>query len=212
VGTLFSILIYYWRDIVRILVADRRALPLILVGSVPAGIIGIGIKVFAPRSVEDLLVASALLTGCLFPVTAALLVWSSRQPPKETDYVRMSYAAALAIGLFQAVAILPGISRSGATIAAGLIVGLRRDAAATFAFLLAIPAIAGAGLIEGLEFFGGRQTATSPGILAAGCAVSAVVGLASLSLLVRFVQRGRLAVFAWYLVPLGLAVVAWQLS
>jgi undecaprenyl-diphosphatase len=211
VGTLVSVLIYYWRDIVRVLTTDRRAIGLIIVGSIPAGIIGVGIKVFAPESVENMLTESALFAGSLFPVTALLLIWSSRQPPHEKGYVELSYSAAFAIGVFQAIAILPGISRSGATIAAGLVMGLKRDAAATFAFLLAIPAIGGAGLLEAMEVIGGQPSSTPPGILAAGVVVSTLVGLVSLAALVRFVQRGRLAVFAWYLVPLGIAVVAWQL-
>lgn len=212
VGTLVSILIYYRQDIVRVLTTDRRVLPLLIVGSVPAGLVGVGIKVFAPETVEAALTESALLAGFLFPVTALLLFWANRQPPHTKDYVQLGFVAALAIGVFQAAAILPGISRSGATIAAGLVVGLKRDAAATYAFLLAIPAIAGAGLLEALEIAGGRPPSTPLGTLAAGLVVSTVVGLASLAVLVRFVQRGRLAVFIWYLVPLGCAVVAWQLA
>lgn len=211
-GTLVSVLIYYWRDIVRVLSTDRRVLPLLIVGTIPAGVAGVGLKEFAPQSWEDALV-SPLLAGCLFPFTAALLVWAMRRPPHATEkeYPQLSVRDALLIGVFQAVAILPGISRSGATIAGGLLMGLRRDASATFAFLLAIPAIGGAGLLEGLEILGGRSTSTSLGVLAAGLVVSTLVGLASLAALIRFVQRGRLAIFAWYLVPLGIAVVAWQL-
>lgn len=209
-GTLVSVILYYWRDILRLLGTDRRVVPLLIVGTVPAGLVGIGIKKVAPESWEHVLVESPLLAGCLFPVTAALLVWASRRPPHEKEYVRLGMRDALLIGIFQAIAILPGISRSGATIAGGLVMGLRRDASATFAFLLAIPAIAGAGLLEALEMLDGEST-TSAGVLAAGFGMSAVVGLASLAVLIRFVKRGRLAVFAWYLVPLGIAVIVWQL-
>ena len=210
-GTLLSVILYYWRDIVRLLGSDRRVIPLLVVGTVPAGLVGIGIKKIAPESWEHALVETPLLAGCLFPVTAALLIWANRQPPHEKDYAQLGFRDALLIGVFQAIAILPGISRSGATIAGGLVMGLRRDASATFAFLLAIPAIGGAGLLEALEMLDGEASATSAGVLAAGFAVSTVVGLAALAALIRFVQRGRLAIFAWYLVPLGIAVIAWQL-
>ena len=110
----------------------------------------------------------------------------------------------------QAAALLPGISRSGATIVAGMGVGLRREAAATFAFLLAIPAIAGAGVLEMLDVWKDGTTGTAPAILAVGFLISMLVGLGALSLLIHWVRQGRLALFAWYLIPLGAVVVVWQ--
>ena len=89
--------------------------------------------------------------------------------------------------------------------------GLDREQASTFAFLLAIPAILGAGFLETLDILEEGSTGTPLGLLAIGFAISFVVGLAALSLLIRWVKRGRLAMFAWYLVPLGVAVVAWRL-
>ena len=88
---------------------------------------------------------------------------------------------------------------------------LRRESAATFAFLLAIPAIAGGGLLELLDALEAGGTGTPLETLAAGFVVSFVVGLGALSLLIRWVRQGRLAMFAYYLVPLGAAVIAWQL-
>ena len=123
----------------------------------------------------------------------------------------MTWRQSLQIGLMQAAAILPGISRSGFTIAGGLAVGLSRQAAATYAFLLAVPAILGAGILEGLEFFEGKPTGTPPLNLVVGFLVSFAVGWVALKLLVGLVQRGRLAMFTYYLVPLGVVVVVWQL-
>ena len=113
--------------------------------------------------------------------------------------------------MLQALALLPGISRSGATIVAGLGVGLRRESAATFAFLLAIPAIAGGGLLEFVDALEAGGTGTPLPILVAGFLVSFVVGLAALALLIRWIRQGRLAIFAYYLVPLGATVTVWQL-
>jgi len=153
-----------------------------------------------------------LLAGCMFPITAAGLLWVSRRLPGEMDYPQLSWRQAVSIGLLQAFALLPGISRSGATIVAGLGAGLRREAAATFAFLLAIPAIAGAGVLELVDVWQkGGVTGTPPTTLAAGFMVSMLVGLGALTLLIHWVRQGRLAMFAYYLIPLGVAVVIWQL-
>lgn len=210
-GTLASVLVYYRREIARLAGADRRLAPLLLVGTLPAAVVGIGIKKGLPDAAEGAVLENVLLAGLMFFVTAAVLVLASRRPEGETPYQRIGWRAALAIGAAQAVAILPGVSRSGATIAAGLVAGLDRQSASTFAFLLAIPAILGAGLLEGLEVLETGTTGTPPAVLGAGFVVSFGVGLVALSLLIRGVKRGRLAAFAWYLVPLGLAVVAWRL-
>lgn len=209
-GTLLAILIFYWREILRLVGADRRVIPLLIVGTLPAAIVGLPLKKYYQELLE-----SPLLAGFMFPVTAAILVWASRRPEGTTLYTQLSYPRTLLIGLFQAFALLPGISRSGSTIAGGLGVGLDRRSAGTFAFLLAIPAIGGAGALEVRELL--QESATQathvPTLyLLLGAAVSCVVGFGALTLLIRWVQRGRLGIFAWYLVPLGAAVVAWQLS
>jgi len=160
-----------------------------------------------PEQQSALILENVLLAGLMFPVTALLLVWSERFAAGEKEYSQLGWRKVLTIGLFQAVALLPGISRSGATIAAGLSVGLRREASATFAFLLAIPAIAGAGLLESIEMLESSPS-TPLATLAVGFLVSMVVGFGALKLLIRLVQRGRLAMFAYYLVPIG--VIAWQ--
>lgn len=211
-GTLASVLVYYRQEIARLLGSDRRVLLLLIVGTIPAAIVGVGIKKGLSGSMSDVVLNNVLLSGFMFFVTAAILVWAARRPVGDLAYPRLSWKQVLAIGAAQAFAILPGVSRSGSTIAAGLGVGLDREQASTFAFLLAIPAILGAGFLETLEILGKEgSTDTSLGLLAIGFAISFVVGLAALSLLIRWVKRGRLAMFAWYLVPLGVAVVAWRL-
>ena len=94
---------------------------------------------------------------------------------------------------------------------AGLGYGLRRDEAATFSFLLAIPAIGGAGLLEAIDLLGEPPGATPFAALAAGGVLSFIVGLAALTWLIRWLQQGRLHLFAWWVFPLGIAVLAWQL-
>ena len=205
-GTLLSIFVYYWRDIWRLLSTDRRVIPLLIIGTIPAVVVGLPLKKLAPDVLEN-----PLLAGVMFFVTAALLVWAMRLPTGDGEYPQLTGKKTILIGMFQALALLPGVSRSGATIAAGIFVGLKRNNAATFAFLLAIPAILGAGLLEGLEIWKAGSSGTPLPTLAAGFCVAFVVGLAALWVLIRFVQRGQLAVFARYLIPLGVVVTIWQL-
>jgi undecaprenyl-diphosphatase len=209
-GTLASVLAFYWREIWRLVGSDRRVVPLLVVGTIPAALVGVPLKKLAPEVLE-----SPLLTGCMFPVTAMLLLWASRRSEGDRQYRDLSYRSTLAIGLLQALALLPGVSRSGSTIAGGLATGLDRQSAGTFAFLLAIPAIGGAGALELVDLVqqsASSGTRTPVDTLAVGAIVSAVVGWMALSWLVRWIRAGRLADFAWYLIPLGVVVVAWQLS
>ncbi|MCO6043633.1 undecaprenyl-diphosphate phosphatase [Aeoliella sp. ICT_H6.2] len=209
-GTLLAVLVYYRREIIRMLTRDRQVAAYVVVGTVPAAIAG----VFLKKGLEDHVTAgvleNVLVAGCMFPVTAALLVFAMRRKPGEGEYTQLGFGKSIMIGIAQACALLPGISRSGSTIAAGIACGLKREEAATFAFLLAIPAIAGAGVLEGLDVLD-EGSSTALGVLAVGFVLSFLVGWASLVLLIRFVRQGTLSVFAWYLVPLGIAVVTWQL-
>jgi undecaprenyl-diphosphatase len=206
VGTLLAILVFYRQRIRQLLRQDRRVLLLLLVGSLPAAVAGLGLK----RQFEHVL-TDPLLAGFMFPVTGLMLLWTARRETGQTTCRKLGYGGALLIGLFQAFAILPGISRSGATIVAGLGCGLRRDEAAAFSFLLAIPAIGGAGLLETVKLLKEGSASTPPSALAVGALVSFAVGLAALWWLVRWLRQGRLYHFAWWVIPLGLAVIAWQL-
>ena len=213
-GTLGAVLHFYRREIWKLLGEDRRAIPALIVGTIPAAFVGILIKKGLPEAseawVEQWVLENPLVAGALFPVTALTLLWMSRREEGDTAYTHLNWRQALAIGVMQAIAILPGISRSGFTIAAGLGVGLQRKAASTYAFLLAIPVIGGAGLLEGVDAIQEGTTGTPLLNLAIGFAVSFAVGLVALKLLVGLVQRGRLALFAYYLLPLGVVTVAWQ--
>lgn len=205
-GTLLSILVFYRRRILEVLGRDRRVIGLVLAASVPAGLVGVLCKPWVESAFE-----SPLCVGWMFFFTGAMLLWSAGHQTGELACRELSYAKALLIGLFQAVAVLPGISRSGSTIVAALGVGLRRDEAATFSFLLAIPAIAGAGLLESLKLRHESMGSLTPQALLIGAAVSFQVGLAALWVLLRWLQGGRLYRFAWWVTPLGTVVVVWQL-
>lgn len=205
VGTLLSILVVLRKRVWKLLSEDSRVIPLLIVGMIPAALLGLTIKF----CFEEVL-KSPLLVGCMLPVTGMMLLWVGRKRPGDESYQQLDWRQALLIGTFQAIAVLPGISRSGSTIAAGLLVGLRRDSAATFSFLLAIPAILGATLVEAKDLVNVPAVHVAP--LVVGGLVSFVMGVIALEWLLAWLQRGRLSWFAWWCIPIGLAVIAWQIA
>jgi undecaprenyl-diphosphatase len=212
VGTLLAILVFYRQRIWRLLGEDCRVIGLLLVGSLPAAAVGIVVEATPLGSViRKSVLENPLVAGLMFPITGLMLLWTAGRGTGRTTCRELGYGRALLVGAFQAFAILPGISRSGATIVAGLGSGLQREEAAAFSFLLAIPAIGGAGLLESVKLWSHSADSTSPEILLVGAAVSFVIGLGSLWWLVRWLRQGRLHYFACWVIPVGLAVVTWQL-
>jgi undecaprenyl-diphosphatase len=210
-GTLGSILVYYHRRIARLLGEDRRVIPLLVVGTLPAVVLVLVCKLLLADRFEQVL-ESPLVAGCMLPVTGLAVLWSVHRTPGRREYRELTWLESLMIGVCQAAAILPGLSRSGSTIASGLGLGLSRPAAATYSFLLAIPALAGAGAYEALSMLkDGEPLQTPLPLLITGVAVSFAVGLASIALLERLLIRGQLHWLGWYCIALGIAVIAWQL-
>lgn len=206
-GTLLSILFFYWRRVLRLVGEDRRVIWLLVVGTIPAVFIGLTVKLYF----ENIL-SQPLLAGAMLFATGGILLWANRL--KRDDgmaYREMTYSQSLWIGLCQAFAILPGVSRSGTTICAGLGAGLRRESAATFSFLLAIPAIGGATVLE-IKDLASEATASTPIIyLITGAMVAFFVGLISLWWLIKWLERGRLSWFAYWCFFVGSIVLFWQL-
>ncbi|MEA4861821.1 MAG: undecaprenyl-diphosphate phosphatase [Victivallaceae bacterium] len=207
-GTLLAILVFYFHQIWKILAKKQFNLMLaVIVGSIPAGIVGVAIK---KSGIEDAIFGSLWVPAIGFAVTALLLFFAMKSKTDDSEATaveRISLKQAVVIGLAQAVAITPGISRSGSTIAAGLRVKLKKADCAEFSFLLAIPAIAGAILLETLEVLKQRVpvSAAEMGVWAVGFVISAVVGYFSLKLLLGMLKRGKLNYFAWYLVFASIA-------
>ena len=206
-GTLLSILCFYWRRWLELLRGPKRVIVLLIVGTLPGALLGVAAKLFLKDALESLPVAGALLI-----VTGLLLLWMGGKTHGEKEYSDLTPSSALWIGLSQAAAIFPGLSRSGATISAGMALGLSPRAAADFSFLLAVPIIAGAGGYELLSWWkepagGGSEVPVGYLLLAMG--VAFVVGLASLRWLLKWLQQGRLHWFAWWCLPLGVTVLAW---
>ena len=205
IGTLGSIIVHYREAIWRLLTEDRRVVGLIVVGTLPAVAVGLAVKIYFEDFLETPWLAAAMLL-----VTGSVLWLVHRRSSGAADYRDLSWLGALWVGVCQAAAILPGLSRSGATIAAGLAVGLSRPAAATYAFLLALPALAGAGVLEGGSALHKRPH-TPWEWLFLGALVAFAVGLAALWWLERWLVRGRLVWFAWYCWLVGALALLWQL-
>jgi undecaprenyl-diphosphatase len=166
---------------------------LLLFGSLPAAVIGYILEGFF----ESLFGEPGWVAFFLL-VTAGLLALSEWLSRRRRGIESVRWPDALVIGLGQAAAIAPGISRSGATISAGLLRGLERPAAARFSFLLATPIILGAGLLQVLDLFALADPLAQVPTLAVGFATAAISGYASIWGLLRFLQRGRLYPFAIY--------------
>jgi len=206
-GTLLSILVFYYRRIIALLTSDRRVIPMLIVGTIPAAVIGIFVKKQFPE-----LLSNPLLAGCMFPITGIMLIVLQRLKDGQDEYAKMNMWKPLLIGCAQAFALLPGISRSGSTIVAGSLLGLKQDESMTFSFLLAIPAILGASVLELKDIVeAGGKTNTAPWILIMGTVIAFVVGLIALRWLDGLLKNGKLHWFAWYLIPLGLLVICWQM-
>jgi undecaprenyl-diphosphatase len=218
VATLGSILVVYggrfWRLVVNVLRRQPDALRyagLLIIGMIPAGFVGIFLEHLIERAFESLWAA-----GIGFLVTGALL-WSTRHRGGEEragggpqGATQPTPAGALIIGLAQAFAPLPGVSRSGTTIASGLWVGLGAVAAADFSFLMAIPLIAGAGLLEARHAsIDIAQVGAVP--LLVGCVVAFLAGVFAIRFLVAMLRRGRFYAFAPYCFAIGLFTLAYAL-
>jgi undecaprenyl-diphosphatase len=174
---------------------DLKLVYLVVIGTAVTVVIALGI-----RQLD--LHLSPRLVAVAFLATATMLVLAHFTRP-GVGYEGIATRHALIVGAVQGIAVIPGISRSGSTIFAALASGVSRERAAEFSFLLSIPAIVGALVLE-MRDFGDLQAVVPPAAMAAGFLASLVFGFLSLSLLVRLVRGGRLWVFSIYLIPLGI--------
>ena len=214
-GTLAAVLIYFRRDLWRILLAmvdglrtrdplgqvDSRLGWLILVSNVPAGLAGLLFGEWFERIFERPQVAAIFLL-----VTAGALLYAERvggSAEAGESIETLTWKSALLIGCAQVVAIFPGMSRSGATIAAGLLVGLRRSDATRFSFLVGVPIFVGAGALQLIDL--GSMPEFQFDILFTGLIAAAIVGLLAIHTMLLIVRRRSLHPFAAYCALLGIA-------
>jgi undecaprenyl-diphosphatase len=216
-GTLVAVVAVFWRQLWTLLLAgvnslvglvrekhayDRAQARLawaIVLGSIPAALAGFFFEDFF----EDLFGKPAA-AAVLLLVTAAILVFSEWRSRQERPMIGIGWFDALLIGVAQAFAIMPGISRSGATIATGLARGVRREAAAQFSFLLGAPVILGAGLFKLTDLFAAGNLDDLAGVLIVGFVAAAVSGYLCIRWLLSYLARHPLYIFAIYCLSFGL--------
>lgn len=215
-GTLVAVFVYFAADIRRLTAAawistrhrsfrhsdDARLAWSILPGTVPIAVLGLGFRDFVESGARDLqLIAAALIVLALFLFAAEL--WSKRTR-RMSD---LGFWQIQLIGLCQALALIPGCSRSGSTIMGGLIVGLRREDAARFSFVLGLPAIGASGLLQLFELVEEGMGTDGFLHLGLGIAAAAVSGYAAIGFLLRFLQRHGTFLFSFYRLILGAAIL-----
>jgi undecaprenyl-diphosphatase len=221
-GTLIALLIYFGRDWLRLVGAaggllrersvagdpDRRLVILLAITVVPGALVGVLLNDIIEREVRAVgLVALMLVVG------AAVLWPADRWGSQRRSIDELTPAAALGIGVAQAIALIPGISRSGISIAGGLLAGLDRESAARFSFLMSGPIIAGAVLFEARKLVSTDSgLAGHLGLLVAGVVAAFLSGMVAIHFLLGYVRRRSLNVFVAYRLVLAAAVVVWLLS
>jgi len=206
IGTLFALFLYFFRDWLVLLKkgfvapksSEGKLLWYILLASIPAAAAGFTLETIAETIFRNpLIIALALISG-------AVILWiSDRKATLKNDIRNIGIKESFFIGAAQALAIIPGVSRSGITIAAGLLTGLKREAAAKFSFFLAAPVIFGAGLLRITKL---KISDFNSGFII-GILSSAIAGLLSINFLMKYLRKSNLNIFVFYRVLLAIIIL-----
>jgi undecaprenyl-diphosphatase len=230
-GTLTAVLIYFYRDLREIILGTLRGLPdlahgrfpndpmgrlgiFIALGSIPAAIVGLLAndaidEYFHQDPVSDTAIAiSATVLILMGLLLGAADRYGKRHMRPDRDIRTIGLGDALIVGCAQAFALLPGVSRSGSTITAGLFTGLSRPVAARFSFLLGVPIVMAAGLVEMIDLAREGIPAGERGVFVAGVLTAAIVGYIAIAGLMRFLQHRSVDVFVIYRIVLGLSLLS----
>jgi len=208
-GTLVAVIVYFWKDLWAILSVTFKSVGKpnmlshpevrlgvnILVATIPAVVIGF----FFQETVEDAF-GSPTATALFLLLTAVLLVVAERVGKRARGISEIGWIDALVIGLFQALALFPGLSRSGATITGGMISHMKRPAAARFSFLMAVPVMIGAGALAAIDLVGLPALSTFAVPMLVGFLTATMVGYIAIRWLLRYLAERTLYVFSFYLV------------
>ena len=206
-GSLLALLVYYWREwltmalsIVRPDPPSRRLLVLLVVASIPGAVFGLLLE----KEAETTFRAHIAIIACTLALLGIALWIADAIGRNRKKIGQLDLRDAILIGLSQAFAIIPGVSRSGATITTGRLLGVERQDAANFSFLMATPIISGAGLHEMSKIMHSGIN----GVLIAGFVSSAVFSLIAIASLIRFVRNRTYQPFAWYRIAIAILVIA----
>lgn len=216
VATVLSTLVILWKEVVWLLNGvlkfkwndEMRYAACILVSMIPVGVVGVFFKDY----IEEIFGSGLLIVGICLLVTASLLAFSYYYKPQQKENISMRDA--FIIGLAQAVAVLPGLSRSGSTIATGLLLGNNKAKLAQFSFLMVIPPILGEALLDVMKAIKHGADAVAGDIsmsaLAVGFIAAFISGCAACQWMVNIVKKGKLIYFAYYCVAIGLLAIVYS--
>ncbi|MDK8880217.1 undecaprenyl-diphosphate phosphatase [Corynebacterium sp. MSK008] len=216
-GTELAVLVFFAKDIWRILTAwfaglankskrnfDYRMGWMVIAGTIPVGIAGVLLKDLIRENFRNLWITATVLI--LFSL---VFILAERRGKKTRGFEELTMKDAVVMGLWQCLALIPGVSRSGGTISGGLFLNLDREVATRFSFLLAIPAVLASGLFSLPDAFNPQAGQAASGLqLLVGSGIGFVVGYISIAWLLKFVSDHSFAWFAAYRIPLGLVVMA----
>jgi len=208
VGTLVAVIIYFWKDWWQLIIKGftdvrsekGRLFWYLVVATVPGAIAG-----FLLEKKAETLFRSPLLIAIMLILMGIFLYWSDHRSSKNMEMNNITLRTSLLIGISQAVAIIPGVSRSGITMTTGLLMGLTREGAARFSFLLSTPIIFGAAMVKLPGVLSNPSAITIDFTI--GMAVSCITGIASIGFLLRYVQTKDFLPFVWYRFVLGVLVI-----
>ena len=213
-GSLLAIVVFYFKTLLSLCRRENiRVFGMVAVATIPAAVAGMLLK---KSGLFDLMFGDMLSIGMAFLITASLLRLTGKEKMVRnsvTPLENITLKQSIIIGLVQMGAIMPGISRSGSTIAAGILCGLQFESAAAFSFIMAIPVIGGAALLEFISLAkdGFAIGDVSMPQIAVGFLISALTSFAALTALVAIVKKRKLSIFSWYLFLIGMIVVGWQM-
>lgn len=214
VATVLSTIVVLWSEIDWIvrglfkceLNAETKYVLNIIISMIPVGIVG----VFFKDEVEAIFGSGLLIVGCCLLVTAALLIFSYYAKPRQKEQI--SWKDALVIGIAQACAVLPGLSRSGSTIATGLLLGNKKESLAQFSFLMVIPPILGEALLDILKMLKGENVLGGIEVLplVVGFVAAFVFGCLACKWMINIVKKGKLVYFGIYCAIVGILLLAFS--
>lgn len=204
IGTLLAVVIYFYRDWINMMTINRKLLFLLVIASVPAGTAGFFLNDIVETFFRNPIIISIAL------ISVSFFMWASEGFRKSRDIDRLTVTDAIIIGIAQILALIPGVSRSGITISAGLCRDLRRDTATRFSFLMSTPIIIGATTLHMMKIFQ-SESDYNIAIILVGIIASGAAGFFAIRFLMNFFRKHSLNVFVYYRIGLGILILitAW---
>lgn len=210
-GTAIALLLFFYRDWIKLFKSRSPLIKYILIASIPGALVGF----FGDKWIEEHLHVSSyapLIVGIGMVLFSLIMYYVDQHATLKRDEKSLNLKDSILIGLAQVLALVPGTSRSGVTITAGLLLDLDRESAARFSFLLATPITVGAGLYKTLQLVSGKAGAVSPIETIIGVVISAVVGFIVIKWLLNYLAKHDLKLFVWYRIAIAIVVIiTWYL-